>query len=57
MKRYFLVLDQVKKVLFRFFLLKQYTGENKPKIKSPRDTRRTFADEFSKKNQNKLISW
>ncbi len=39
------------------FLLKQYTGENKPKIKSPRDTRRTFADEFSKKNQNKLISW
>ena len=39
------------------FLLKQYTGENKPKIKHSRDTRRTFADEFSKKNQNKLISW
>ena len=28
------------------FLLKQYTGENKPKIKHSRDTRRTFADEF-----------
>ena len=38
-------------------ILKKYTGEIKPTIKNPRDFRRTFMDEFSKKNQKILIDW
>ncbi len=38
-------------------ILKKYTGEIKPTIKNPRDIRRTFMDEFSKKNQKILIDW
>ncbi|MCK4663492.1 MAG: hypothetical protein KAT68_11545 [Bacteroidales bacterium] len=38
-------------------ILKKYTGELKPTIKNPRDTRRTFIDEFSKVNQNILVNW
>ena len=38
-------------------LLKKYTGELSPTIKSPKDTRRTFVNEFSKKNQTILLDW
>lgn len=38
-------------------ILKKYTGEIKPTIKNPRDYRRTFMDEFSKKSQKILIDW
>jgi hypothetical protein len=38
-------------------LLKKYTGEIKPTIKNPKDERRTFVNEFSKKNQDILINW
>ena len=38
-------------------ILKKYTGEIKPTIKNPRDNRRTFMDEFSKKSQDILINW
>jgi hypothetical protein len=38
-------------------ILKKYTGEIKPTIKNPRDSRRTFIDEFSKKTQQQLINW
>ncbi len=38
-------------------LLKKYTGEIKPTIKNPKDERRTFVNEFSKKNQEILINW
>ena len=38
-------------------ILKKYTGEIKPTIKSPRDSRRTFMDEFSEKSQKILINW
>ena len=38
-------------------LLKKYTGEIKPTIKNPKDERRTFANEFNKKNQEILINW
>lgn len=38
-------------------ILKKYTGELKPTVKKPRDIRRTFIDEFSKRNQNILITW
>jgi len=38
-------------------ILKKYTGELKPTIKNPRDSRRTFMDEFSKKSQKILIDW
>ena len=38
-------------------LLKQYTGELLPSVKEPRDSRRMFIDEFSRVNQNKLVSW
>jgi len=38
-------------------LLKKYTGEIKPTIKNPKDIRRTFVNEFSKKNQDLLINW
>ena len=38
-------------------ILKKYTGEIKPTIKNPRDHRRTFMDEFSKKSQKILIDW
>ena len=37
--------------------LKLYTGELKSNIKNPRDARRMFADEFSKKDQALVISW
>ncbi len=38
-------------------ILKLYTGENKPIIKSPRDKRRMFIDEFEDKEQKMLINW
>lgn len=38
-------------------LLKQYTGELLPKIKKPKDSRRTFANEFSKVDQKTLLDW
>lgn len=38
-------------------LLKEYTGELKPTVKSPKDERRTFVKEFSKQNQNLFIKW
>lgn len=38
-------------------LLKKYTGELKPTIKSPKDSRRTFMSEFSSTNQKKIINW
>ncbi len=38
-------------------LLKEYTGEIKPKLENPRDLRRTFIDEFSQRNQKLLIDW
>ncbi len=38
-------------------LLKQYTGEILPKIENPKDKRRTFANEFSKTDQQKLLTW
>nr|WP_262906565.1 hypothetical protein [Tenacibaculum piscium] len=38
-------------------LLKEYTGEILPKNVNPKDKRRTFANEFSKKNQNLLLNW
>ncbi len=38
-------------------LLKKYTGEIKPKVKNPKDERRTFANEFSEKNQRLLVQW
>jgi hypothetical protein len=38
-------------------LIKKYCGQVKPTIKSPRDERRTFVDEFSNKNQKLLIDW
>jgi len=38
-------------------LLKKYTGEISPTIKNPKDDRRTFVNEFSKSNQDILISW
>ena len=38
-------------------ILKKYTGELKPTIKNPRDSRRTFMDEFSKKLQRILVDW
>ena len=38
-------------------LLKQYTGELLPKINSPKDARRTFADEFTSKEQQILLKW
>ena len=38
-------------------ILKKYTGELKPTIKNPRDSRRTFMDEFSKKLQKILVTW
>jgi len=38
-------------------LLKKYTGELSPTIKSPKDPRRTFINEFDKKNQTILLDW
>ena len=38
-------------------LLQLFTGEVKPKIKSPRDKRRMFADEFTKSEQKLLIDF
>jgi hypothetical protein len=38
-------------------LLKKYTGELNPTIKTPKDPRRTFVNEFSKKNQTVLLDW
>lgn len=38
-------------------LLKQYTGEVLPLVKSPKDSRRTFANEFSMTEQNMLLDW
>ncbi len=38
-------------------LLKKYTGEILPEIKNPKDTRRTFINEFCKENQDVLINW
>ncbi len=38
-------------------ILKKYTGEIKPTIKNPKDLRRTFINEFSKKNQQILLNW
>ena len=38
-------------------ILKKYTGELKPTIKNPKDQRRTFMNEFNKKNQHVLLDW
>ncbi len=38
-------------------ILKKYTGEILPTIKSPKDVRRTFMNEFSKSNQDKILTW
>jgi len=38
-------------------LLKHFTGENPPKILTPRDERRMFADEFSEDEQQLLLSF
>lgn len=38
-------------------LLKEYTGEILPRIRNPKDNRRTFANEFEEVNQNKLLNW
>ncbi len=38
-------------------LLKQYTGEILPKVKSTKDLRRTFANEFSLNDQTLLLAW
>ena len=38
-------------------ILKKYTGEITPTIKNPKDSRRTFIDEFSEITQNKIINW
>jgi len=38
-------------------ILKKFTGELKPTIKNPRDKRRTFINEFSKTNQEKIVAW
>lgn len=38
-------------------ILKKYTGEILPTIKSPKDVRRTFMNEFSKSNQDKILAW
>jgi len=38
-------------------ILKQYTGEQLPIINSPKDLRRTYANEFEEKEQILLIQW
>ena len=38
-------------------ILKRYTGEEKPNIKNPRDSRRMFADEFSEGEQKEIYDW
>ncbi|MGX1024260.1 hypothetical protein ACSSV5_001427 [Psychroflexus sp. MBR-150] len=38
-------------------LLKHYTGELPPYVNNPKDNRRTFANEFSEKNQQLLLNW
>ena len=38
-------------------LLKHYTGELPPYVNNPKDNRRTFANEFSEKNQKLLLDW
>lgn len=38
-------------------LLKEYTGELPPKVKKPKDKRRTFANEFGEKDSGKLLEW
>jgi len=38
-------------------ILKKFTGELKPTIKNTRDKRRTFINEFSKTNQEKIVAW
>lgn len=38
-------------------ILKRYTGEEKPNITNPKDKRRMFADEFTKKEQKIILEW
>ena len=38
-------------------ILKKYTGEIAPAINNPRDKRRTFANEFSEKEQQTILNW
>jgi len=38
-------------------LLKEYTGEIEPRIKNPKDKRRTFANEFSEKDKLAVLTW
>ncbi len=38
-------------------IFKRYTGETKPTIKNPKDTRRMFANEFSLVEQENIINW
>lgn len=38
-------------------LLKQYTGEILPLVSNPKDSRRTFANEFSEVDQKTLLDW
>lgn len=39
------------------FILKRYTGEEKPTIKTPKDKRRMFANEFSASEQKLILNW
>ena len=38
-------------------ILRRYTGEMPPSIPSPKDKRRMFADEFSLKEQQRVLDW
>ena len=38
-------------------ILKKYTGEIKPTIPNPKDSRRTFMNEFNRKDQKLIIKW
>jgi hypothetical protein len=38
-------------------IIKRYTGEVEPNINNPKDKRRMFANEFSEKEQSKLLAW
>ncbi len=38
-------------------IIKRYTGEDKPSLKNPKDSRRMFANEFNDKEQTAIIKW
>lgn len=39
------------------FILKRFTGQEKPSIKSPKDSRRMFMNEFTREEQIDLLKW